>query len=312
MSKPQSGAEVEGERRSTIYVLPNRNSLGLLALLGAMWYAGASQTNGAAYLLCFVLLSVALVSSLHTWRNLRGIFATAGQVRAVFAGEDFRVPVRLRTVDGRARFGIRVSGHGSPAVIVDELSRGASESVELLLPPVGRGRYEQIPVRLSSHYPLGFFTAWTDLKLSQVHFIYPKASGALPLPESLSPANAQREGLKIEGDDFAGVRAYQLGESQRHIDWKAAARGQPLLIKQWAGSASETVSLSWSNVAHLGEEARLSQLARWVIVAERKGLRYGLELPGIRLGPENGTSHYHACLRALAAFSVDSGNESGA
>jgi uncharacterized protein (DUF58 family) len=270
-----------------------------------MWYAGASQTNGAAYLLCFLLTSMALVSSLHTWRNLRGIRASAAQIRAVFAGEDFRVPVRLRATDGRSRFGIRIGSRADRAVLVDELPPGAEESVELLLPTVHRGRYEQISLRLSSQYPLGFFTAWTDLTLPQVHFVYPKPNGALPLPQSLSPANAQRDGLKIEGDDFAGVRAYQIGESQRHIDWKAAARGQPLLIKQWAGSASETVNLSWSSVAHLEEEARLSQLARWVVVAERKGLRYSLELPGQKFAAESGTAHYHACLRALAAFTKD-------
>ena len=40
-----------------------------------------------------------------------------------------------------------------------------------------------------------------------------------------------------EGDDFAGVRAYVPGESQRHIDWRAVARGQPLMTKQFAAEA---------------------------------------------------------------------------
>ena len=56
-----------------VRVVPNRNSLGLLALLLAMWYAGASQDNGVAYLLCFMLTGVALVSILHTRANVRGL-----------------------------------------------------------------------------------------------------------------------------------------------------------------------------------------------------------------------------------------------
>src|SRR5689334_16884138 len=42
---------------SRVWALPNGRTLGLAAVLVAMCYAGASQSNGAAYLLCFVLTS---------------------------------------------------------------------------------------------------------------------------------------------------------------------------------------------------------------------------------------------------------------
>ncbi len=53
---------------------------------------------------------------------------------------------------------------------------------------------------------------------------------------------------------------------------------------------------------HLDTEARLSQLAAWVVEAERSGLPYGLRLPGMEIPPACGAAHRHACLKALALY----------
>src|SRR6266853_424433 len=74
-----------------IWVLPNRNTIGLAAVLLGMWWAGVSQNNGAAYLLCFVLAAIAAVSTIHTWSNVNGVEITADPVRPVFAGEELKV-----------------------------------------------------------------------------------------------------------------------------------------------------------------------------------------------------------------------------
>ena len=116
------------------------------------------------------------------------------------------------------------------------------------------------------------------------------------------PASAHREGMRTEGDDFGGVRAWHPGESQRHIDWKAAARGQPLLIKQWAGDTDEVAAFEWDSLSGADEEARLRQIARWVVTAESLGLSYSLRLPQTVLPASRGEAHYHQCLRALAAW----------
>jgi uncharacterized protein (DUF58 family) len=52
----------------------------------------------------------------------------------------------------------------------------------------------------------------------------------------------------------------------------------------------------------MGIEARLSRLTRWVMLAEERGLRYGLRLPaaGVPLG--EGFAHRERCLRELALY----------
>jgi uncharacterized protein (DUF58 family) len=163
----------------------------------------------------------------------------------------------------------------------------------------------RIPVE--SVFPLGFFTARKVVTVRQTYFVYPMPGGALPLPRSAMPASRLKGalhigGVRIEGDDFSGVRAWLPGESQRHIDWKAASRGQPLLTKQWAGESDEILRFDWDTLAPLDTEARLSQITRWIIQAERSGAQYALRLPNQVFPPSYGDRHLHLCLRALACF----------
>jgi uncharacterized protein (DUF58 family) len=51
-----------------------------------------------------------------------------------------------------------------------------------------------------------------------------------------------------------------------------------------------------------GLEQRLSQLAGWVLAAERAGAFYGLRLPGLEMAPGRGDAHAGACLQALALY----------
>jgi protein-glutamine gamma-glutamyltransferase len=302
---PKSETTAAGEpglsRR--VRVVPNRNCIGLAVLVLAMWYAAASQSNGAAYLLCFTVIGVTIVSGMHAWANLRGIEVSSGPIRPVFAGEEMRIPLVVRGASARGHAGIGARIHDGPLTAIAELPPGEPQRIEIVVKAVGRGCFTDLWVELVSLFPLGFFTASRQLTVLAPHWIYPKPTGSLPLPRS--PAGGDlRNGRRVEGDDFAGVRAYRRGESQRHIDWKAVARGQPMLVKQWAGQADETVHIDWRQLDGLETEPRLSQLTRWVILAERSGATYSLWLPRIAIAAASGEAHMHQCLRALAAFSI--------
>jgi uncharacterized protein (DUF58 family) len=108
-----------------------------------------------------------------------------------------------------------------------------------------------------------------------------------------------------EGDDFAGTRAYVRGESQRHIDWRAVARGQPLMTKQFTAEAEGVVYFDFSALQFADLEEKLSQLALWVIEAERARRPYGLRLPRTEIPPAIGQTHFHQCMRALSLFELN-------
>ncbi len=291
------------EISSRTLVLPNRNALGLGAVLLAMWYTGAGQTNGAAYLLCFTLAGLAMVSLPHAWANVRGLRLRPGAIAPVFAGDPLSIPIVAESAPGRSH--LRVSAEivkSGEATFLETISGSQSIRATLTAPEARRGRYEQIEARLSSIYPLGFFTGATSFTLRQTFYVYPRPEGSLALPAPTEPGRESSGGILGEGDDFAGAREWRAGESMRHVDWKAAARGGRLLVKQWSGAVSDIVTLDWNALPDLAVEARLSQLARWVLTAEQTGATYGLTLPGWSLPPSRGDSHLHACLRGLASF----------
>ena len=290
-------------RPPRLRVLPNSKTPALLAVLVAMWYAGASQGNAAAYLLCFLLAALALVSLVHAWSNLRGLDLRVESLPPVFAGEELSAALSIKSTRPRAHYALEILA--PPArefATLDALAPAAAARVELRRAAPRRGRYAELAVRVRSDFPLGFFTAHSRFTLARTFFVYPPPQGDAPLPRSPAPAPQLRGGVRVEGEDYAGVRAWQPGESQRHIDWKAAARGQSLLTKQWAGESDDILRLDWETLAPLDAEARLSQLAKWILRAERGAALYELRVPGQTIPAGRGDTHCHACLEALATF----------
>jgi uncharacterized protein (DUF58 family) len=285
------------------FVYPNRNSIGLVAVLLAMWYAGASQNNGAAYLLCFVLVALAIASAPAAWANVRGLEIRPEPIRPVFAGEQMRLALTVGNPSRKSRFGLTVRFDSSnEAGHIPFLERTKSARTEAFAPALKRGLFERHRVSISSSFPIGFVTARSPQTIQQPAYVYPKAEGGRALPMTFDPARDTREGNRAEGDDYAGVRSWIPGESMRHIDWKAVSRGQPFMTKQWTSDAGHRLVLSWDQLSDLEYESRLSQLARWVIDAENQGLDYGLSIPGRVIQPSRGEQHFHTCLQALAVF----------
>ena len=136
-----------------------------------------------------------------------------------------------------------------------------------------------------------------------MYLVYPKPAGNSQLPaKDARVADSSGQQSIGHGDDFAGVRAYVPGESQRHIDWKAVARGQPLMTKEFAAESKGAVCLDFLEIRLANVEEKLSQLTLWVIEAERARQPYGLRLPGFEVSPALGQMHFHCCLRALSLF----------
>ena len=132
--------------------------------------------------------------------------------------------------------------------------------------------------------------------------VYPHPHGRLPLPAEDARNAGARAHTGAGADEWAGLRPFRDGDSPRQVDWKAYAREAPLLVKEYVQGASELRMFDFVQLRSLDPEARLSQLARWVVDAEAQGERYGLVLPGAQLTPDRGPEHRHRCLAALALF----------
>ena len=288
-------------------IYPTAGFAGLLFVLGAMWYAASSQNNTAVYLLLFALTAVFLVSIPHTLVNLAGVTATLESVQPAFVGQEVSLPLEIMNDSRATRRGIELalSGSDKERQRIDYIPAHKAARITLRFPARERGEHRVETLRLTSAYPLGFIRFVKEVSSSQTYIVYPKPAGDVRLPSSFVDKGDGRPVTELgEGDDFAGTRGYIHGESQRHIDWRAVARGQPLMTKQFTAEAEGVVYLDFSALHFVDVEERLSQLALWLIEAERARRPYGLRLPGAEIPPAVGQSHFHQCMRALSLFQV--------
>jgi transglutaminase-like putative cysteine protease/uncharacterized protein (DUF58 family) len=300
---------MKSRKPKMIRVRWNLHTVSLTGVVLAMGYAGAVQDNGVAYLMCFVTFVLALMSWLRARENLRGIEVSMGRLAEGKAGQSTRLPLELRAATGQGVWGVEVMSAedaGGKWSFVEEIPAGESAHVSLVVRAPQAGMQEKVRVLLRSSYPLGFFSAERMVELSASRRIHPRAEGSLPLPKADLPIHAKdltqtpgggRPGR--EGDDFAGLREWHAGDSLKHVDWRAVARGRPMLVKQWSGSATQAVCLDWEKL-DLPEPARASQMARWIEQAEGSGTPYAMRLPGLQIDAGLGAAHAQRCLDAIA------------
>jgi uncharacterized protein (DUF58 family) len=98
------------------------------------------------------------------------------------------------------------------------------------------GRHDVGPVRLRVAAGHGLYAAELDLPLPQVT-VFP-ASGAVadPVAPQELPARLGEHASRAVGSgvEYAGVRAYAVGDRRRDIDWRTSARHRELFVRQYA------------------------------------------------------------------------------
>ena len=297
---PEISPVVLGQRR--VYILPTGGGLMFGVTILLMLVGSINYNLSLGYVLVFLLAGNGMVSMLHTWRNLARISLRPGKAAPVFAGElaGFHVQVENPGSLPRMSLAVRLSGR-QPEYF--DVAAGGFKEVEAKTPAANRGLLYPGRLRIFTTYPLGLFYAWAIVDLDMHCLVYPKPE---PGPTSLPPARvASGEGSAIGAgeEDFAGLRTFHPGDSSRRIAWKAFARNEVFLSKQFSGSAAADLWLDFRDISNaLGMEAKLSRLARWVIESEAAGLKYGLRLPESEYDPDSGALHRDRCLQALALF----------
>jgi uncharacterized protein (DUF58 family) len=290
--------------RRRLYILPTRGGAAFAALLFLMLLAGLNYANSLALFLTFLLAGFALVVMQQCHRNLLGTEVQAAMAPAVFARSTGALQLTLGNSSATARIRLEAALPHLPRVTAD-LPPRTQQRHELPLEAPARGVVRIERVRLSTAHPFGLFRAWTWVHAPVSMLVYPHPHGTLPMPVDNARAAGARSHSGAGADEWVGLRPFRDGDSPRQVDWKAYAREAPLLVKEYVQGASELRMFEFAQLARLDLEARLSQLARWVVDAEVHGERYGLILPGVRLAPDRGPEHRHRCLAALAVFGLE-------
>jgi uncharacterized protein (DUF58 family) len=288
-------------------------------VLICMWVAAVNYMNNLVYAILYLIASLSFVSLFHTWRNLAAMRVEHIRVHPAFAGEDVRVEIFLRNLSRQPVYGLHFARLGDEAGLTRRptplraaqgggVRIGPDDTCTALVsfPSGTRGVYRFEALLVRTAYPFGLVWASLRVPVDAEYYVYPQAKGSSAWPAITPSGEAGAPLSNRPGDDFAGVRPYMPGESLRHVDWKAFARGRPLSVKQFSGGSGQELWLDAAEMSRLPLEARLSQLALWIVNAEKEEIPYALKLGRTMLPLGLGAGQSRRALETLAVAGMGS------
>lgn len=286
-----------------IFVLPTRQGLFFIIILMVMLVGATNYGNNMIFALTFLLGSALIISILHTYRNLVGLEIKLTKINDCFAGGQANFILSLLNTSERQRYDIKIlSDQGTKTHL--SVRANSSNQAELSIFAAHRGRLPLGRVSIFTTFPFGLIVSWAYIDVEGSALIYPKPSESVG-PLSHSPAAGEGQAVPEPGsDDFHGFREYQGGDSLRHINWKALAREQGLVTKQFQRHTTPELWFDWDSVSGNSAEERLSQLCRLILDAETRQQKYGLLMPHQKISLGRGPAHKKHCLQQLAVFEL--------
>ncbi len=288
-------------RRPSIHISPTFYGFLFMGVLVVMLIGSINYNNNLGFVLVFMLGGMGLISMVHTYRNLSGLTILSISAAPVFAGDAsiFNLMVRSGTAH---RTAVAIAVQKSKNVVTD-IPVGTDLRIDLEIATQTRGLLQAGPLKIESLFPLGLFRVWAVLELDAQCCVYPKPlSGPRIQAEGLGNISANGKNKDGGADDFAGLRTYQAGDPIRHIAWKSLARGLGLFSKDFETEGRGSVVFDYNKIKADDPEIKLSFICSMILAVQRANIKYGLQLPGKSIPPDNGDRHRHRCLKALALF----------
>jgi len=290
--------------RRQVYILPTRMGWYFGMIMLALFGIAIKFDNQAAFMMLFVLISMALIGMIYTHNNVLGLTLSSLVSQSVFAGERANFPIILKNPSNKQREAVWVVSGGFHQVVT--LAPYDEQHIDLKLPTLQRGYFNCDPVTITSLYPLGIFFCWTKRFMPQKRcLIYPQPLNLVPMPTESDQAGKLDNSLVSQpgNEDFQGMKQYQEGDRIRDIHWPSVAKTNKLVTIEYESLSPSSLNLSWQMLPnHLSIEDKLSQLTYWVIEAENSGAKYQLEMPNNTISYDSGPGHFHSCMKTLALW----------
>lgn len=284
--------------QNRIYLLPTRFGLLLFGVAVLVWIGALNYAVSLAYVLSFWIIALLLLSVFTAYRQLAGLALRAEAGGPVFAGDSADFVVHLAWPQEPGRLRLRWQDGG-------ERERWQDDGrVLLALAAPRRGQLAMPPLRVWSDAPLGLIRAFAPVRLAASVWVYPQ-----PLPDARAPTPGGGEDDSLlqrrDGDEFAGLTAWQPAQGMRRIAWRVFARSQTLAAREFASLLPQgrQLLLDWSDYPPtMAAEERLSRLCWRLLQAQQGGATVLLNLPQQQLLLPDGD--VTPGLLALAQFGV--------
>lgn len=284
-----------------VYIFLSKEGIMYVLLLVIMFVAGTNYANNLVLGLCFLLISLLVITIHYTFAHLAGLQIKLVDVANATEGE--AVQIRLQ-VSSRSRqphrqirftFGSQVydlkqplqdnvsqqqMNKNLPTVLVNQISQ--PQIISLYVMADKRGRFDLPKLTVSTVYPLGILRAWSYVFLDAHAWIYPKALAYdVKAKQFVLSTDEEVASLQTQAgqEDFDQLDNYVAGESLARISWPHLARGQGLLSKRFVDNVGQQQVLDYYQMPATTHEDKLRQLRYGVDKLSQQQIAFRLILP---------------------------------
>jgi uncharacterized protein (DUF58 family) len=288
--------------RGRIYILPTQHGYLFSLVLFGMLMGAINYNNSLAFGLTFLLVSMIIISMLHTHRNIADLRIQPANCKPVYAGDNAVFGLLLQNTQDKKRLAISIQAEQLESQVID-IPAHDTYLHHISIRTDHRGMLHLGRIKIHTDYPLGLLRAWAWAEPDTSCIVYPHPEENAPPPVFQEEGDGEYKKSMAGDDDFSGLRPYQKGDSLQRIAWKQSSWGDQLYTKEFSGGGTgKTLWLEWEQSGSMNTEHRLSRLCRWILDCDASGIPYGLKIPGTTLPPATGELHKHECLKALALF----------
>lgn len=236
--------------------------------------------------------------------NIKGIIPELLPPDELFA----ETPGRFRLlIKNRNRyipsFLIKIDSFTSKSTVIPFIpaSHLVESSVEITFNNRGRNKIGRI--RVSSPFPVNFFTRYWDFDFDTFCIVYPKLISTAWLSDNEGAEKTGDAVRKIRGQDgeLEGIREYSGSEQLRSIHWKLSARSDELLVKEFGSQSMTPLVIKLEELPGANYEEKISRAA-WLIKQQIMNQPVGLILPDKKIDPDKGSRQCAVLLTGLALY----------
>ena len=297
---PQSDVITLTQRN--VYILPTRPGFMLGATLLVLLVAAINYQLNLGYLLTFLLAGSAVVGMHICHGTLRGLTMHLIAPHAQYTCENTVLSINLVSQRRNIRHGIGLAVLGSGHWAWTDVPGQGSATLQVAFKPTRRGLHQVPTLTAETRFPMGTFRVWTVWRPAAQVLVYPAPE---PMAPPLPPGEARLNGAATRAQPNAtgehdGVRAYRRGDPMKLIVWKKAAKSDELVSRDAQQAQRHELWLDAHQCGTADLEKQLSRLCAWVLLADKRGLDYGLRLSDLEIKPGCGEVHKQRCLQALA------------
>jgi uncharacterized protein (DUF58 family) len=262
-------------------ILPTFSGTILIALSLGIGTAAYNSSNNILFIALSLLLTCLILSGVLSWFNLAGVAWRLQLPPPLRVGQEAVVGLELRNAKKfLPTYGLwfnlaaRAVDHGAPAPAESTLTARGSDvraawakadevaargrlalrgrldplgglRLEWPLKPARRGELRVELEGVGSLFPFGFLKKQigTEVQVSAMVWPAPVEYRRFADATARRPETGERATRAGNGGDLLSLRRYAPGDSHRLIHWKASARTQQLLVRQFSAESIERFSL---------------------------------------------------------------------